>query len=86
MPFSKDSIKTLLAFLENKYPATYEDVEAIKKEAPLQIDPNELFRNLLFCREEGFIDCSPISEDVHGIVDLKFIKINSAGIRFLRGF
>jgi hypothetical protein len=86
MPFSKDAIRNLLAFLESKYPGFYEDIESLKNQAPPQINPDELFRNLMFCREEGFIDCVPISEDARGIVDLKYIKINSKGIRFLRGF
>ena len=86
MPFNKDEIRNLLSFLEKKYPATYEDIDALKKEAPPQINPDELFRNLLFCREEGFINCSPIAEEARGIVDLKYIKITSKGIRFLSNF
>jgi len=85
MPFSKDVIKNLLSVLERKYPATYEDVDTLKKEAPPAINPSELFKNLLFCREEGFIECSPITEGT-SIVGLKYIKITSKGIRFLRDF
>lgn len=86
MPISKDSVKNLLAILERRYPKTYENIEALKKDTFPQINPNELLSYLIFLKEEGYIDCAPITTDQQGIVDLNFIKINSAGIRFLRGF
>ena len=86
MSITKDSVKLLLSFLEKNYPKTYEDVEVIKKAAPPQLNPDELFNMLFFCREEGLVDASPIEETATGIVDFKFIRINSKGIRFLKGF
>ena len=81
--FEKHDIVQLLEFLERKYPGTYASVEAIKKEAPIQVNPNILLRNLIFCFEEHFIEASPIKTE-EGIVDFANIKITSTGIRYLR--
>jgi hypothetical protein len=86
MPLSKDEIKNILSFLEEKYPATFDSVDSLKKAAPPQVNSNELFRNLYFCWEEHFINATPIKEDARGVVDFYGIQINSTGIRFLRNF
>ena len=81
---SKDSIKNLLSFLETKYPSQFDSLESLKKSAPPNVNPDQLFRLLYFCWEENFIKCSPIEESGN-VVDFHGIRITSAGIRFLRG-
>ena len=86
MAFSESEIKNLLEFLERKYPKGYDSVDSLKKVIPPQINPNQLFENLVFCLDEHYVDATPIKTDQEGIVDLHNIKITSSGIRFLRKF
>lgn len=81
---NKDSIKQLLAFLEEKYPNSVADMESLKKAAPPQVNRDQLFRTMFFCWEERFINCTPIEES-GTVVDFHNIRITSTGIRYLRG-
>ena len=80
---SKDSIKHLLAFLEEKYPNSVADTESLKKAAPPQVNKDDLYRILFFCWEERFINCTPVEESGR-VADFYNIRITSAGIRYLR--
>jgi len=84
MPMTKSSISNLLVFLEEKYPATISSMEELKKSAPPNVNPAELFRLLYFCWEEKFIACTT-EADNSGIVGFNNIRITSTGIRFSRG-
>jgi hypothetical protein len=85
MPITKDDIRNLLSFLEEKYPETYDSVESLKNAIPPLVNPNELSKHLFFCYEEGLISCSAIKESGR-IADFALIRISSKGIRFLQGF
>lgn len=82
MVISKDTVKNLLEVLERIYPKTSPSIEKLPEH---NINPDELFKYIFFCWEEGFINCRTvkIEEKVEKFLD---IRITSTGIRFLRDF
>ena len=82
MPMRKDIVLNLLGVLESTYPNTSPTIKNLPEH---NINPDELFKYIYFCWEEGFISCQPI-EETSRIVEFQNIRINSKGIRFSRDF
>jgi len=82
MRIDKFSVGSLLEYLEEKYPDSYESQEQIKSTS---IISENLFAILFFCHEACLINCSPIEENDR-IVEFRNIRINSNGINWLHSY